>query len=178
MSRERGRTAPAWYPSAAARTGARGETQHSTAEGTWPPATRSQRHISSRGAEGGARGVCWRGVHPVGRWLGPCRGRDRGKVRASSRRRGAAGMGGQLAACGRGVHFPTGCLKSFPFVETKILCKEEKDKSVRDCGRRTFSLLQCWPVPAREPKPWQCPSARHEAARRPRAGRGGNSVMG
>lgn len=38
-----------------------------------------------------ARGAGWQGVHPVGRWLGPWRGRDRGKVRASSRCRGAAG---------------------------------------------------------------------------------------
>lgn len=58
-------------------------------------------------------------------------------------------------------------LKSFPFVETKILCKEEEGRSVRGCSRGIFALRSSGYevlVPVRESKPQQCQSPKPPAA--------------
>lgn len=172
-------------PSTAARTGTRGVTRHGTAarrghgsvEGTGQRGgdtasgrTRvpgGQSHVSSHGAEKGARrgGVCcegftrWEGGGvPVGaemaaRWeLRPGAGMQPGREGPPPPQPGRASS--------------HGVLKSFPFVETKILCEEEKDKKASETVEGEYSH-SCRDgnevlVPGRGPKPELCPSCGHQ----------------
>lgn len=114
-------------PTTAAHTGTHGATRHGTAEGTWhrggdTHVPGGQSHIPSRGTAGGAgrRGVCWRGVHPwEGGWV-PAGAEVAEGESFFPARRGSREV--RAPRCPRpGPAFSHGMLKSFPFVETKIL---------------------------------------------------------
>lgn len=128
-------------PTTAARTGTHGAARHRGGD------THVQSHLSSRGAAGGAGVFAGEGF---------TRGKVAGSLPGQRCRRGEsffpARRGSREARAPRcprpGPAFSHGMVKSFPFVETKMLCKEEKDRSVRACGRRMFSLLQRRPPSA------------------------------
>lgn len=91
-------------------------------ERMWPQPHACLGTFCSHGAEGGVRGVGWRGV-TGGRRLGPCQGSDGDKVTAVPGAAVLPGVEGALLPAAGTCVFPQG-VEEFPFAEIKILvCK-------------------------------------------------------